>query len=396
MQSIRDPLVGEIVSLSCRLVRCAAITTGPTVNDGGIQEAYSLITGILEDAGLNVVRFDKGGRYPAVYCDAGPPDSAPRGELLLSGHYDVVLPQSEAQLMPEVDGDWIRGRGAADMLTVVATMVLFMRDLARKGREAPPVGLLLVGNEETGEADPWGTPFVLGEMKKRWGYAPTTMIAGERTGEGAVVAGLVEPRNRGVFRAHLEASGAAAHLGLTTQMTPIARLFAVHRAIEEALGPQPAQPWHTQFQVCYINAGDKTNFNITTTHAEAGFELRPADPRHNVLAREVIARVATEIGVEVTWLLDVPPVFTAPGDPRLQRVLRAAAEATGVPADKLLGPGKTAGTQARFAPPGCAALVWGEAGVGPHAAHEAHYIPSIRPYYDALWLLAGGEGASPG
>lgn len=32
----------------------------------------------------------------------------------------------------------------------------------------------------------------------------------------------------------------------------------------------------------------------------------------------------------------------------------------------------------------CAAVVFGQPGIGPHSEHEAHYIPSIMPYYKIL------------
>jgi acetylornithine deacetylase/succinyl-diaminopimelate desuccinylase-like protein len=44
---------------------------------------------------------------------------------------------------------------------------------------------------------------------------------------------------------------------------------------------------------------------------------------------------------------------------------------------------KLPGTSARFAPGG-QGIVWGQSGIGPHAANERHFIPSIAPYYQAL------------
>jgi hypothetical protein len=44
---------------------------------------------------------------------------------------------------------------------------------------------------------------------------------------------------------------------------------------------------------------------------------------------------------------------------------------------------KLPGTSARFAPRG-QGIVWGQSGLGPHAANERHFIPSIEPYYKAL------------
>ncbi len=86
----------------------------------------------------------------------------------------------------------------------------------------------------------------------------------------------------------------------------------------------------------------------------------------------------------------------APDNPHLLNVLASVREATGV--EPVVGR-KLPGTSARFAPGG-QAIVWGQTGIGPHAADERHYIPSIKPYYDALAALAekyksAEAGASP-
>jgi acetylornithine deacetylase/succinyl-diaminopimelate desuccinylase-like protein len=48
---------------------------------------------------------------------------------------------------------------------------------------------------------------------------------------------------------------------------------------------------------------------------------------------------------------------------------------------------KLAATSARFAPNG-RGVVWGQTGLGPHAADERHFVPSIEPYYRALHALS--------
>ena len=65
---------------------------------------------------------------------------------------------------PRIEGDYLWGRGAADMKTVVATYMVWMKDMMKVGTPFPNISLLLVGNEENGEAEAWGTPFVLKEL----------------------------------------------------------------------------------------------------------------------------------------------------------------------------------------------------------------------------------------
>ena len=54
--------------------------------------------------------------------------------------------------------DSIHGRGAADMKTVVATYLVWMKDAMKAGAPYPNIALLLVGNEENGEAMVFGIP----------------------------------------------------------------------------------------------------------------------------------------------------------------------------------------------------------------------------------------------
>jgi len=386
----RKAKLDEIRDLACSLIRNGAVSTPGHVRFEGIEQSFALLCDELRQAGLNALSFTDGGRYPAVYCDAGPPGSAPRGELLLAGHYDVVLPQAESQLEPVVDGEWLRGRGSADMLTVAATLVVFMRDLCVSTRaaraDAPKIGLLLVGNEEPGEAEPWGTPHVLESLEKRFGYRPKTLIAGERTGDGPVPAGVIESRQRGLIRLHVEARGEAGHTALA-KTTVTARILSLYRELSDALAPSE-QSWKTTLQLSYVSAGIERNFNIAAREASAGIEIRPAFDEHTDAVRRIAKQAASALGLDVTYVNNESAVSVDPTDPRVRRIVDAAAAATGATADELVGAGKLPATQARFAPEGCAPIVWGQSGVGPHAPDEAHYLPSVLPYYDALWNLA--------
>ena len=85
----------------------------------------------LSDQGLMVKLFNQG-KYPAVLATFPGITSAP---VMLSGHFDVVPPEpDDIQFEPHIEGDYLWGRGAADMKTVVATYMVWMKDALRKGR----------------------------------------------------------------------------------------------------------------------------------------------------------------------------------------------------------------------------------------------------------------------
>jgi acetylornithine deacetylase len=95
------------------------------------------------------VRYFDREKYPALFIGFPGQNGAP---VMLSGHFDVVTPDpDDTQFEPHVDGDYLWGRGAADMKTVVATYLVWMKDSLKRLGSYPPVNLLLVGNEENGE-----------------------------------------------------------------------------------------------------------------------------------------------------------------------------------------------------------------------------------------------------
>ena len=122
---------------------------------------------------------------------------------------DVVRPEpDDSQFDPRIEGDYLWGRGAADMKTVVASYIVWMRRMAASGPPYPPFNLLLVGNEENGEADPFGTPHVLETLEKESGWRPGLMVVGERTGEvGEELYGSICTESRGVLRMEITARG---------------------------------------------------------------------------------------------------------------------------------------------------------------------------------------------
>ncbi|HNK63794.1 MAG TPA: M20/M25/M40 family metallo-hydrolase, partial [Anaerolineales bacterium] len=150
----------EILDLAQQLIRIPSVTACPDERLDEVHRAGSLIDDYLRNAGLEVKYFD--GKYPAVYATF--PGASKPDPILLTGHFDVVEPEpDDSQFIPRIEGDYLHGRGAADMKTVVATYLVWMKDVLKAGSPYPNVALLLVGNEENGESEAWGTPHVLKE-----------------------------------------------------------------------------------------------------------------------------------------------------------------------------------------------------------------------------------------
>jgi succinyl-diaminopimelate desuccinylase len=379
----------EILDLAKQLIRIPSVTASPHERLDEVHRAGSLIYDYLRNAGLEVKYFD--GKYPAVYAKfpaqsgTSPVAARPAGEILLTGHFDVVEPEpDDSQFIPGLEGDYLWGRGAADMKTVVATYLVWMKD-AMRSKGGPNIALLLVGNEENGEAEAWGTPHVLKELD----LVPSLFIAGERTGEkGAELFGEICVENRGVMRFDVLARGAKGHSGVAGTGDLSEKLIAARSELNEIFAKQltlkSSDGWQSQAKFPFINVGTPGVYNVTAGEGILGVEIRPIPQDDVESLKSKVEEYCAENGLELCMNVMENGVACDPNNPALQALIESVKIASG--SEPKLGK-KLPGTSARFAPGG-QAVVWGQAGLGPHAKDERHYIPSIEPYYRSLNELA--------
>jgi succinyl-diaminopimelate desuccinylase len=386
----------EILDLAQQLIRIPSVTASPNERLEEVHRAGSLVDDYLRNAGLEVKYFD--GKYPAVYAEF--PKSkvdGRRSPILLTGHFDVVEPEpDDSQFTPRIEGDYLLGRGAADMKTVVATYLVWMKDMMKAGKPYPAISLMLVGNEENGEAEAWGTPHVLKALaetsevsKTSEVYRPALFIAGERTGEkGNELFGEICVENRGVMRFDVIARGVKGHSGvagtgdlsekLIAARSTLSEIFARHLTLKAADG------WQSQAKFPFIHVGTPGVYNVTAGEGILGVEIRPI-PQDDVEGlKSKVEEYCSANGLELCMNVMENGVACNPENPALKALVEAVKQAG--ESEPRIGK-KLPGTSARFAPGG-QAVVWGQSGVGPHAKNEAHYIPSIEPYYRSLQELA--------
>jgi succinyl-diaminopimelate desuccinylase len=380
----------EILDLAQQLIRIPSVTASPNERLDEVHRAGSLIDDYLKNAGLKVRYFD--GKYPAVYATF-PQCTNPQllisnhqSPVLLTGHFDVVEPEpDDSQFNPRIDGDYLWGRGAADMKTVAATYMVWMKDMVKIGKPFPTISLLLVGNEENGEAESWGTPHVLSELN----LTPALFIAGERTGEmGNELFGEICVENRGVMRFDIVARGAKGHSGVAGTGDLSEKLIAARSALNEIFSKhltlKSADGWQSQAKFPFINVGTPGVYNITAGEGILGVEIRPIPQDDVESLKSKVEEYCIANGLELCLSVMENGVACDPNNPALRALIESVKIASG--AEPKLGK-KLPGTSARFAPDG-QAVVWGQSGLGPHAKDEKHYIPSIEPYYRSLNELA--------
>ena len=381
----------EVVDLAQQLIRIPSVTACPEERLDEVHRLGTFIFDYLRNQGLEA-RYFNGGKYPAIL--AGFPGSL-EAPVMLSGHFDVVAPDpDDSQFEPRLEGDYLWGRGAADMKTVVATNLVWLKDALRLGKNSragfPPVNLLLVGNEENGEGEPMGTPHVLAKLVEESSYQPAILIAGERTGEkGSELWGEICPQNRGVMRFDVIARGQRGHSGVAGSSVSLAdRIYQAYadltKLLQSYLTLQSPDGWKSQLTFPFIKVGTPGIYNVTASEAIMGVEVRPIPQDDLSTLRQVVQNYCSEHALELRVSVMENGIACDPANPYLAALVQAVQQVSGqAPA---IGR-KLPGTSARFAPDG-QGVVWGQSGIGPHAAHERHYIPSILPYYQALQAYA--------
>src|SRR5688572_1285528 len=378
----------EILDLAQQLIRIPSVTASPKERLDEVHRAGSLVDDYLRNAGLEVKFFD--GKYPAVYATFPitnyqlPNHQSP---ILLTGHFDIVEPDpDDSQFVPRIAGDYLWGRGAADMKTVVATYLVWMKDTLKAGKSFPNISLMLVGNEENGEAEAWGTPYVLKELDLK----PSLFIAGERTGEkGNELFGEICVENRGVMRFDIIARGTKGHSGIVGSGDLSEKLISARSALNEIFAKyltlKSSDGWQSQAKFPFINVGTPGVYNITADEGILGVEIRPIPQDNTFKLKDEVQAYCEASGLELRLNVMENGVACDPNNQALRALIQAVKQASGGE-DARLGK-KLPGTSARFAPDG-QAVVWGQSGLGPHAKDERHYIPSIEPYYKSLNHLA--------
>lgn len=260
--------LADPVSLAQALIRRASVTPA---DDG----AMDVLQQALESLGFTCTRlaFGEDAGRPVIenlYARRG--TAAPN--LCFAGHTDVVPPGQGWTVDPfaaEIVGDYLMGRGAADMKGAIACFTAAVAQLIAEGEPKGSISFLITGDEEARALD--GTVRVLEALKDR-GEVIDFCIVGEPTNP-RTLGETIKIGRRGSLNGRLRVLGAQGHAAYPHLAdNPLPRLLAMLTAITE----QPLDEGSEHFQastlaLTTIDVGNPAT-NVIPGEARAGFNIR--------------------------------------------------------------------------------------------------------------------------
>jgi succinyl-diaminopimelate desuccinylase len=253
----------------------------------------------------------------------------PGPTLVFAGHTDVVPPGPLAQwtsdpFVPTHRGQHLVGRGAADMKSSIAAMVVAVEDFLRATpQHAGAIGFLLTSDEEGPAVD--GTVRLV-EMLKARGEKLDMCIVGEPTSVDAL-GDTIKNGRRGTLTGKLTVRGIQGHVAY-----PQLARNPVHQAAP-ALAELASTEWDrgnahfppTTFQISNIHAGTGVG-NVIPGECVIDFNLRFSTESTAEGLRQRIHALLDRHGLEyaLAWTLGGQPFLTAPGT--LTQAVTAAIE----------------------------------------------------------------------
>ena len=349
-----------VIDLLCDLIRCRSVTP----DDAGCQ---SLLIGRLERLGFRceTLVFNDVTNLWARRGDSGP-------VLCFAGHTDVVPPGDEREWQsdpfePTFRDDLLYARGAADMKSGLAAMVVALEEFVAANPTHPGSLAMLITSDEEGRARD-GTLRVMEVLAER-GESIDWCVLGEPSSQERL-GDIVRIGRRGSLSGMLTVRGVQGHVAYPHLAdNPIRRFAPVLAELHEITwdhGNDYFPP--TSFQVVDVRAGVGAP-NVTPAELSARFNFRYSTEWTHTTLRARVHEVfdAHEISYALDWHLSGEPFLTKPGR-LIDAVSRCIVEFTGEAPTLSTGGGTSDG---RFiAPTGTDVVELGPVAASIHKVNE--------------------------
>jgi succinyl-diaminopimelate desuccinylase len=252
------------------------------------------------------------GRLGLVACLKGESAAPP---LCFTGHLDTVPPGGAVwhnpPLKARLDEGRIYGRGASDMKSGLAAMTAAILRLAEiPRRRVADVILIFTAGEETGSEGAFRMVRD-GVLPRRVG----ALVVGEPSGNAAYLG------HKGAFWLRCQARGKSAHGSMPDQGdNAILKAARAVLALEDLLAHDPPHPKLGRPTINVGTIAGGTKINMVPDVADFTLDLRTVPGMdHADLHRRVCDRLGPAL--EVSCLLDLPPVLSDENDPWVLKLL---------------------------------------------------------------------------
>ena len=238
--------------------------------------------------------------------------------LMFAGHTDVVPPGPLEQWQtppfePTVKNGQLYGRGAADMKSSLAAMVVAVEDATANGEYNCGTLSFLITSDEEGVAT-YGTRYAIDVLAKE-GVTPDYCVVGEPS-SSEQLGDVVRSGRRGSLNAKLKVIGIQGHVAY-----PEAAKNPIHKVLT-ALSVLTTKEWDfgnefyppTSFQISNINGGTGAT-NVIPGELEIDFNFRFNTEQTAAGLSASVEEIlrSFEITYEIKWQLSGEPFLTLPG-----------------------------------------------------------------------------------
>ena len=308
--------------LACELISQPSVTP----DDKACQQ---IIRSILEPAGFTCETIQANG-VTNLWARHGTQSPL----IVFAGHTDVVPPGPAGKwtsdpFTPTVRDGRLYGRGAADMKTSVAAMIVAARDFVRARPDyRGSIGFIITSDEEGTARD--GTDLVVKTLEAR-GVHPDYCIVGEPSSLQKL-GDTIKNGRRGSLGGKLTVFGKQGHIAY-----PNRAINPIHRAVP-ALAELAAEVWDngneyyepTSWQISNIHAGTGANNVIPgELFAEFNFRFCTASTVENLQKRVHAILDRHGLDYRLDWNCSGMPFLTPRGS-LCNALSRAIADETGV------------------------------------------------------------------
>jgi succinyl-diaminopimelate desuccinylase len=290
-----------------------------TVNPPGRERDCARYAGrLLEEWGFRVDYHEYDDARTSVVARAGGSDGG--APLCLTGHIDTVAlgaaPWTRDAFAGETEGDRLFGRGASDMKSGVAAILLAARQLAPRLSGTPGIVLVLTAGEEGGCLG--SAHLARSSLLGRAG----AIVVGEPTANQPYVG------HKGSLKFHARFGGVSAH-GSMPELG-VNAVYKAARAIAALESFDFRAPEHPLMGLPTINVGTVQGgdgINMVPDWASIGVDVRTVPGMDHAA---LLSRLKETLGeAQLDVLSDLPPVWTPPEQEWMQRVMEICARQLG-------------------------------------------------------------------